>query len=38
MQELIDRTTDEEQLQYLVWCVEDHRKSVGHTKKDYCKL
>ena len=38
MQELIDKTSDEEQLQYLAQCVTQHRKAIGHTKKDYEKL
>ena len=38
MQELIDRTQDEEELQYLAQCVTHHRKLIGHTKKDYEKL
>ena len=38
MQELIDRTQDELDLQYLAQCVFHHRKLVGHTKKDYLKL
>ena len=38
MQELIDRTQDEEDLQYLAQCVTHHRKLIGHTKKDYEKL
>ena len=38
MQELIDRTKDEQELQYLAQCVTHHRKSIGHTKKDYEKL
>ena len=38
MQELIDRTQDELDLQYLAQCVSHHRKLVGHTKKDYEKL
>ena len=38
MQELIDRTQDEEDLQHLAQCVLHHRKAVGHTKKDYEKL
>ena len=38
MQELIDRTQDELDLQYLAQCVSYHRKLVGHTKKDYEKL
>ena len=33
MQELIDRTQDEEELQYLAQCVTHHRKLIGHTKK-----
>ena len=38
MQELIDRTQDEEDLQYLAQCATHHRKLIGHTKKDYEKL
>jgi hypothetical protein len=38
MQELIDKTNDEEELQYLAQCVTQHRKAIGHTKKDYEKL
>ena len=38
MQELIDRTQDEEDLQYLAQCVTHLRKLIGHTKKDYEKL
>ena len=38
MQELIDRTSDESQLQHLAQCVSHHRKLIGHTKKDYEKL
>ena len=38
MQELIDRTQDEQDLQYLAQCVTHHRKMIGHTKKDYEKL
>ena len=38
MQELIDKTKDEEELQYLAQCVTQHRKAIGHTKKDYEKL
>lgn len=38
MQELIDRTQDEMDLQYLAQCVCHHRKVIGHTKKDYEKL
>ena len=38
MQDLIDRTMDEEELQYLAQCVTHHRKNIGHTKKDYEKL
>ena len=38
MQELIDRTQDEEDLQYLAQYVSHYRKSIGHTKKDYEKL
>ena len=38
MQELIDRTQDEQDLQYLAQCVTHHRKIIGHTKKDYEKL
>ena len=38
MQELLDRTQDEEDLQYLMQCVSYHRKLIGHTKKDYEKL
>ena len=34
MQELFDRTQDEEELQYLVKCVSHHWKIVAHTKKD----
>ena len=35
MQELIDRTQDEMELQCLAQCVIQHRQAVGHTKKDY---
>ena len=38
MQELIDRTKDDEELQYLAQCVTQHRKVIGHSKKDYEKL
>ena len=38
MQELIDRTQDEEVLQSLAQCVSHHRKAIGHTKKDYDKI
>ena len=38
MQELIDRTQDEEVLQHLTQCISQHRKNIGHTKKDYKKL
>ena len=38
MQELIDRTQDEMELQYLAQCVTQHRQAIGHTKKDYDKL
>ena len=38
MQELIDRTQDEVDLQFLAQCVSHHRKSIGHTKEDYEKL
>ena len=38
MQELIDRTQDEMELQYLAQCVTQHRQAIGHTKKDYEKL
>ena len=38
MQELIDRTKDDQELQYLAQCVTQHRKAIGHTKKDYSKL
>ena len=38
MQELIDKTNDEQELQYLALCVSQHRKAIGHTKKDYEKL
>ena len=38
MQELIDRTQDEMELQCLAQCVIQHRQAVGHTKKDYDKL
>ena len=38
MQELIDRTSDEVQLQHLAQCVAHHRKTIGHTKTDYEKL
>ena len=38
MQELIDRTHDETELQHLAQCVSHHRKLIGHTKKDYKKL
>ena len=38
MQELIDRTQDEKDLQFLAQCVSHHRKSIGHTKEDYEKL
>ena len=33
MQEWMDRTQDEEHLQYLAWCMEDHRKYIGHTEQ-----
>ena len=38
MQELIDRTEDETELQLLAQCVSLHRKEIGFTKKDYEKL
>ena len=38
MQELIDRTEDEEDLQHLTQCVSHNRKLIGNTKKDYEKL
>lgn len=38
MQELIDRTQDEVDLQFLAQCVSHHRKAIGHTKEDYEKL
>ena len=38
MQELIDRTQDEMELQCLAQCVTQHRMAIGHTKKDYDKL
>ena len=38
MQELIDRTKNDEELQYLAQCVTQHRKFIGHSKKDYEKL
>ena len=38
MQELIDRTEDETELQFLAQCVSHHRRTIGHTKKDYEKL
>ena len=38
MKELIDRTQDEQDLQYLAQCVTHHRKKIGHKKKDYEKL
>ena len=38
MQELIDRTSDESQLQHLAQCVSHHRKLIGHTNRDYEKL
>ena len=38
MQESIDRTQDEEELQLLAQCVFHHRKAIGHTKEDYEKL
>lgn len=38
MQELIDRTQDEQDLQFLAQCVSHHRKSIGHKKEDYEKL
>ena len=40
MQELIDRTQDEGDLQFLAQCVSHHRKAIGigHTKEDYEKL
>ena len=38
MQELINRTEDEDELQFLAQSVSHHRKVIGHTKKDYEKL
>ena len=38
MQELIDRTEDEAELQHLAQCVSHHRRFIGFTKKDYEKL
>ena len=38
MQELIDRTQDEVELQCLAQCVTQHRRVIGHTKEDYNKL
>ena len=38
MQELINRTEDEDELQFLAQSVSHHRKAIGHTKKDYEKL
>ena len=38
MQELIDRTQDEDDLQALTQCVSYHRKMIGHNKRDYEKL
>ena len=38
MQELIDKTNDEQELHYLALCVTQHRKAIWHTKKDYEKL
>ena len=38
MQELIDRTKDEEELQHLAQCVTHHRQMIGHIKKDYERL
>ena len=37
MQELIDKTNDEQELQYQALCVTLHRKAIEHTK-DYEKL
>ena len=38
MQELIDRTEDEAELQHLAQCVSHHRRFICFTKKDYEKL
>ena len=38
IQELIDRTQDEDDLQALTQCVSYHRKMIGHNKRDYEKL
>ena len=38
MQVLIDKTNDEQELQYLAQCLTQHRKVIEHTKKDYEKL
>ena len=38
MQELINRTEDEIELQFLAQCVSHHRRAIGFTKKDYEKL
>ena len=37
-QELIDKTQDEVDLQFLGQCVSHRRKDIGHTKEDYEKL
>ena len=37
-QELIDRTEDETEIQFLAQCVSHNRRTIGHTKKDYEKL